>query len=883
MRAGGVRRSAALLGGLALIVAAAAAADRPAAAETGQKTREAAISSRYDAGGFHRWLWGSDYRDLWGAPVTAEVLDLQTFAGGLKPVLRVGGQQTKGLALKGADGRDYTFRAIDKDPTTILPEELQDTWVRNIVQDQMSGQHPASAFVVEELMEAAGVLHTAQHLVVMPDDPALGEFRKDFAGVIGQLFEYPQAKAGQNPGFHDATAVLKHKDLYKLLEADPRNRVDTRAFLKARLLDIMVGDWDRHRDQWRWAQFPGDDHWKPIPDDRDQAFSRYEGLILAFARGRAPILQSYASSYPAMKGLTWNGWEQDRELLAGLERPVFREVAAELKSQMTDAVIDRAVQRVPSAYFKVDGARLGHDLKGRRDRLVEAADAFYEHIADKVKVYLTDAPEHVAVTWLDGGDALVLVSSAGPDGQPVGDPFYRRTLHRRETQEVQVYLRGGNDRVVTAGRPSGLELRVVGGGDRDVVDDTKGGGTRFYDTGSGELQRGPGSSLHRRAYVPPAPPKNAPWIPPRDWGRDTFWVPWLAYGSDLGAFVGLGVDTQSHAFRKDPYGVRHVLRAGWSFGESTFRADYVGRVRFENSPWQAGVRADASGIESSRFFGFGNETGDGGDDRSDFFRVKQKQYSFSPAFGVEVAPNLTLSAGPTLKYASVSHQGDDTLLNRQRPYGYGGFGEVGATGILELDTRKAASRTPGGVALRGVGYPVRGAHVLVRGQIWPEAWDVASTFGAVDGSAAAYLTPGGDRAPTLGLRVGGRKVFGDYPFFEAAYLGGGLGGISAGQSEEPVRGLQRHRYAGDAAVYGNADLRLYVSRFRIVLPGTWGVFGFGDGGRVYLEREDSSQWHYGYGGGIWFAWLDRSNALSFTYARSSEGSQALYFRAGFAF
>ena len=144
---------------------------------------------------------------------------------------------------------------------------------------------------------------------------------------------------------------------------------------------------------------------------------------------------------------------------------------------------------------------------------------------------------------------------------------------------------------------------------------------------------------------------------------------------------------------------------------------------------------------------------------------------------------------------------------------------------------------------------------------------------------------------------GGKKVFGSYPFFEAAYLGGGLGGIDTAAGvgaagDEPIRGLQRHRYAGDAALYGNADLRLYISRFRILLPGEWGVFGFGDGGRVYFENDvtvlgdvavrGSDKWHYGYGGGLWFAWLDRANTLSIAYARS-ELRNAFYFKAGFAF
>jgi hypothetical protein len=37
-----------------------------------------------------------------------------------------------------------------------------------------------------------------------------------------------------------------------------------------------------------------------------------------------------------MFGLVWNGRDQDRELLSQLERPVWKEVAQELKSKITD-------------------------------------------------------------------------------------------------------------------------------------------------------------------------------------------------------------------------------------------------------------------------------------------------------------------------------------------------------------------------------------------------------------------------------------------------------------------------------------------------------------------------------------------------------------------
>ena len=857
-------------------------AGEPATPPASGRGRRVVIGEEYRAGGFHRWLWGSDYRALWTRPVEVEVLDLHTVGGGLTPVRRVGGQETKGLALRGADGRDYTFRGIDKDPTSVLPEDLRDTWAQSLVQDQIAANHPAGFFVADELMRAARIPTTDQRLVVMPDDPALGEFRKDFAGLVGQFYEYPGARSARNPGFKGAVEIIKHDELYKRIAANPREAVDTRAFLKARLFDILIGDWDRHRDQWRWARFAEGGPWVPIPDDRDQAFSRYEGLVLGLARARLPFLQVYGRSYPGMKGLTWNGREQDRQLLAGMERPAYAEVAAELKSEITDDVIARAARRMPPEYFAIDGARLIRDLTGRRNRLPEAAQAFYEHLADKVQVHLTDAAEYVEVRRLAGGDTLVQAWTRGPDGGPAGDPFFRRTLHDKDTQEVQVFAGGGEDRVVTVGRPGPITVRVIGGSGHVVVDDAQGGGTELSDSARGEIHAGPGSRLDRRAYTPPPPPKNAPWIPPRDWGRDRFVGPWLGYGTDVGPIVGVGVDTRSFGFRKHPFASRHVIRGAWAFGESTYRADYRAEFRVQNRDWYWGWHAYASGIESLRFFGFGNETGDGGSSNSRFFKARQQQYSLTPTVSLPLGGSLTLHVGPTVKYASNTHKGDFTLINQVQPYGYGTFGEVGATALLQLDTRKAVDKSPGGVALRSLGYPRSGTLVSIRGLVFPKAWDVQDTFGSVKGSAAAYLTPGSDKAPTLALRVGGEKVFGNYPYFEAAYLGGGSARIDAFSGGEPLRGLQRQRYAGDASLFGSADLRLYVSRLNVILPGTWGLLAFGDVGRVYLKGEVSDKWHEGYGGGLWFAWLDRANTVTASYGRS-ERHDAFYVRAGFAF
>jgi hypothetical protein len=243
-----IRLFRAALVGLSLLAAAPLALGQDGAGSAPDPTtRRVVAGEEYGAGGLKRFLIGSDYRDLWTTPFEVEVLDLGSFAGGLTPVMRVGGQQSLGLALKGADGRDYTFRGVDKDPSAILPQDLRDTVVDEFVQDQIASSHPAGSLVAEVLSRAAGVLVVETRLFVLGDDPALGEFRRDFAGTLGAVSVYPQPVSETNPGFEGATEILDHLELYARLRAGTSDRVDARAFLRARLFDVFLGDWDRHR------------------------------------------------------------------------------------------------------------------------------------------------------------------------------------------------------------------------------------------------------------------------------------------------------------------------------------------------------------------------------------------------------------------------------------------------------------------------------------------------------------------------------------------------------------------------------------------------------------------------------------------------------------
>src|SRR5438046_250127 len=155
--------------------------------------------AQYRAAWLHRLLLGAHYRDLWTTPLQVDVVDLAHFGGGLTPLKRGGGRQTKSLRLQAADGHVYIFRSVDKDPTAAIPPELRATFVQRILEDQTSSTNPAGALVVGPLLGAAGVHHVEPRLLVMPDDPRLDAFPA-FKEMLGLLEERPTVDPDEEVG-----------------------------------------------------------------------------------------------------------------------------------------------------------------------------------------------------------------------------------------------------------------------------------------------------------------------------------------------------------------------------------------------------------------------------------------------------------------------------------------------------------------------------------------------------------------------------------------------------------------------------------------------------------------------------------------------------------
>ena len=313
---------------------------------------------------------GSNYRSEWGTPVRMPVFDISKT--NFRIVQMGGGQQTTSLELADDKDREWVLRSVDKD---VQPDGkfTRTKFIKAIIQDHISGSYPYAGLSVPGIAHAAGVPAGEQHLYFVPDDSAFGQYRSAMANKVFILVNnQPQLQAG-----------ITTDEMLEKLKSDKPYYVDPKEYLKARLVDWLVADWDRHDDQWRWVQQKTDSGiaFSVVPRDRDQAFYRSNGLLVKFiGLFFMPHIDKFNKNGRGIEKLSKKTKDLDKQFTSALKKEEWESIIKEFQKNIADCVIDAAIKKQPPEIFAIRGNELIEKLRSRRDGLLTHVMEYYKFL-----------------------------------------------------------------------------------------------------------------------------------------------------------------------------------------------------------------------------------------------------------------------------------------------------------------------------------------------------------------------------------------------------------------------------------------------------------------------------------------------------------------------
>ncbi|MBT8183927.1 MAG: phosphoesterase, partial [Eudoraea sp.] len=830
-----------------------------------------------DKTGFFKSLWGERYRKYYSTEVTAPTVRLDTLFGGLVPVRKGGGHQSKSLRLEHKSGRQYVMRALRKSAELYLQAmafrdkyivgEFENTTTEDILLDFYTGSHPYAPFTIGKLSDAVDLYHTNPVLYYVPKQPALEEFNEDFGDELYMIEEHT-SEGHDIESFGYARVIESTDDLIKKLKEDEKYSVDKAVYVRARLFDMLIGDWDRHVDQWRWAEFKDKESgkiiYKPIPRDRDQAFSIMgDGALMSVATRIIPglqLMEGFNEEIRSVRGFNSSPktFVLDKVLLPDTELGLWEEQAAYIQKNITAEIIDNALMAFPEEVRDETVTRIKNVLLARKKSLIETARAYYKVINRFGVVIGTDKDDHFTIKALPGGKTEI-IGYRIKDGEKA-DVFFKKTYDDGITKEIWVYGLDDDDIFETIGN-SKIKVRLIGGQNKDTYKVASGTGVHIYDHKSkkNNFEAASKARIHRTD----------------DYNTNTYifsklknsanqFLPTIGANPDDGFRIGFSNVYTFNGFKQNPFTQQHTINAAFYFATSGFDLGYKGE--FAEVFGKVNLELDArftSPNFSINFFGFGNETVNMDDELDlDFNRVKIRTLKFSPSLVWRGQLGSKLRLGASYETIEVEET-QDRFINTF----YQANGEETENNFLGIDGQYTYENTD------NAAFPTMGMATSIHLGYKSSTKNNDQNFGYIIPSLSFdyKLVPSG----RLVLATKWKAHFNIGDNFEF-YQGASIGGVDG------LRGFRNQRFTGKTAYYQNTDLRLSLTRFKTgLLPATVGIYGGFDYGRVWFPNQDSDKWHTSAGGGLFLNGADILTA-SMALFNSDDGLR-FTFGLGFGF
>lgn len=823
----------------------------------------------YRAGKFKRIWFGNNYREEWVTPVEIPVFEFRNKNGKME-IIKIGGNfQTRTLRLEEEQGKEWVLRSVDKDASARIPEIIRTDMAEDVVQDQMSASNPYAALAVPRIADAAGIYHTNPSLVYLKKESFPEKYSDQSEGIY--LFEErPDGNWEDLASFGYSKNIVGTQKMIEKVTENQDSRVDQKLFLKSRLTDMLISDWDRYEDQWRWASFEenGNTIYRPVPRDRDMAFFVNEGILpwLSTRKFLLRRIQGLDYSIKDLKGLNSQAKHLDRRFLNELTRDDWMLIAKNLQSDITDQVIDEAINLMPEQIAAISGNTIKSKLKARRDSLSFYADKYYSILARKVDIVGTEEADFFKIERISNTETKVLISSMDKEQKP-DKKYFERVFTYPETKEIMLYGLKDKDIFEIKGNvEKGIKINIIGGKDNDKIlnqSQVQGiaGKTIVYDDTTTIIS----ASNNTRKAISSIPEKYSYNYYAFDYNILMPLVN-IGYTYDDGIFLGGGFTYTAFDFMRKPFASKHKALFKYSMESGAKELAYSGiyneLFNIANVQLHTYIRDPKY---TQNYFGLGNETEKSSPDK-DYHRVRIGEFFINPELRYKVNPSIDFSGGFFYQNSRIENTPDryisDLSINELTPNIFVRKEFIGVSAGFSHDSRNNTI------------FPTSGMHWEARNQFYYGISGSDNRFNRIKGEISLFLSPWKSTGHVAAFRAGGAINTGDYDFYQANSLG----------SQSNLRGFLYSRYSGNASFYQNTDIRVKLSKVRsYITKGYFGLLLFNDLGRVWQHDEDSHKWHHGYGGGLWVSPYEIA-IVTAMYEFSKDEKKGLFsIRIGFLF
>ena len=829
-------------------------------------------------GGSYRFFWGERYRKYFGTEVSAPTVNLDTLFGGLKPIRKGGGHQSKSLRLKSKDGREFVMRALRKNALQYLQSvafkdqyiegQFNDTYTEDLLQDIFTGAHPYASFTIGTLSDAVGIYHTNPTLYYVPKQNALKQYNNDFGNELYMIEERAADGHGNLASFGNSNELISTDDLLKEINKDEDIIVDEKAYIRARLFDMLIGDWDRHEDQWRWAKFKENKKtiYRPVPRDRDQAFSIMgDGFLLGFATKaitNLSLMQSYDVDLKDVPSFNLEPYPLDMSLITQSGKEEWDAEVAHIVTNITDNIIDKAFKFFPSEVTDETIADIKRKLQGRRSNLQRISDRYFSHISKYQIVKGTNKDDWFDIERMPNGKTKVTAYRIKKGKK--ADIFHEKTYYKKYTKEIWIYGLDDKDQFVVNGNGNNyIKVRIIGGQNKDTYDIHNGSKVLIYDYKSkkSEFKTSKGKRKLRDDY------ETNIYNYKKLKNNSRSFLPSIAGNPDDGLSLGAAHTFITHGFEQNPFTYKQTISGGYFMATGGFQLNYNGEFANVVGKVNLGLTASFTSPNfATNFFGYGNQSANPEPDNDNinrnFNRVKLRQLRFGSALKWKGELGSLVSLSATYEAIEVDRTSgrfiesafgtNDRVFNNQNFIG----------GELRYYFKNVDNES----------FPTLGMEIDISTG-YKSNLDESTGFGFLKPSISFDYPLINSGAIVFATKLGGQVNFGDdFEFYQAARLGARNG----------LRGYRFDRFLGNSSFYQSSDIRFNLKKLKTgLVPVTIGLYAGFDYGKVWAENLPTGDWNTSVGGGFIFNAADMFSASIAAF--NSNDDMRIVFGVGFNF